>query len=80
MARHSNATEARITVTQFASSLLLIIEDNGDGFDLETRKNGNGIFTMNQRVAALSGQFSITSGSGEGTKISCMIPLAKISD
>jgi signal transduction histidine kinase len=80
MAKYSEATTAKIAVTQFGTSLLLIIEDNGQGFEMESGRQGNGILTMTQRAASLGGQFTLKSAPGSGTKISCMIPLAKISD
>lgn len=80
MAKYSEATEATVTITQFASGLLLSVEDNGQGFDMDTRKPGHGITTMQQRALTLEGQLTIKTSPGKGTKINCLVPLAKISD
>lgn len=80
MAKYSNATQARISINCSRSDMNITIEDNGNGFDVESRKNGNGISTMRQRTQMLKGLFVIESNNNMGTKINCKIPLAKISD
>ena len=80
MAKYSNATQARISIHCSRSDMNITIEDNGNGFDIEARKNGNGISTMRQRTQMLKGLFTIESGNNMGTKINCKIPLTKISD
>ena len=58
-------------------SLILIIEDNGRGFDqkLAQSQSGMGLTSMSERVENIGGNLSIQSESGSGTKISVSIPL-----
>jgi signal transduction histidine kinase len=45
------------------------ISDDGNGFDINTIKKGNGLSNMQKRTAAHGGTFTITSSAGEGTEI-----------
>jgi signal transduction histidine kinase len=47
----------------------LTIIDDGNGFDIKSKKNGIGLSNMRERVMSLKGQFNIESKIGEGTKI-----------
>ena len=59
--------------------MALLIEDNGDGFELgEGRgKGGLGLISMDERVRFVGGAFSIRSGHGKGTQVEVRIPLPR---
>src|SRR6185312_9444991 len=44
----------------------LVIDDNGEGFDLESVTPGVGLLEMRERIVALDGQFEILSQPGRG--------------
>ena len=73
--RHSQATEARITLTHKAGVVKLTIQDNGRGFalpdDRQARKdrNGFGLLGIVERARMLGGQAAIHSAPGVGTTI-----------
>lgn len=82
--------EALTNITKYAkakhinSSLLLTsgyvilnIEDDGRGFDIDTAKNKQsfGILGMKERVLSLKGDFELSSDPGNGTRISVRIPI-----
>jgi signal transduction histidine kinase/ligand-binding sensor domain-containing protein len=69
--RHANATEVFMRILATDKFLSVIIEDNGRGFNDQTRSNGaDGLENMRQRIAEIGGQFQIESKPGVGTAIS----------
>jgi signal transduction histidine kinase len=76
VARHSHATEVAIHVCVEEERVLLTIQDNGNGFDLEGRSGaGLGLRSMCERVETLGGSLTILSGE-EGTRVEARIPVA----
>jgi signal transduction histidine kinase len=55
--------------------LELNIIDDGEGFDVNHKKNGIGLINLNERVKSLKGHFKIESVKGKGTKINVMFSL-----
>jgi signal transduction histidine kinase len=61
--------------------LLLVVEDNGGGFNVsETLKTGDsrqtiGIPTLQDRIAMLNGDLNIQSTLGQGTRVEFTIPV-----
>ncbi len=74
-----HALPSEINVQLFVKKLfvLLIIEDNGAGFNLDNnfKTDGNGINNMQERVNLLAGKFDISSSEGYGTIITVNIPI-----
>ncbi len=81
IARHAEATQARIRFTQNGENIFLEIRDNGKGFyvpkDLirKTKEGHFGLAGMKERVQAMGGEFHILSNPGEGTTIEVLVPL-----
>ncbi|MBK9557157.1 MAG: hypothetical protein IPO47_15270 [Bacteroidetes bacterium] len=46
--------------------LRMEIRDNGIGFDIKALNDGNGMFTMRERAAALNGNFDMDSEPQKG--------------
>jgi two-component system sensor histidine kinase NreB len=69
--KHSNATVANIQLMVYDKSLLLTIEDNGSGFDLDkvSYKEGIGLANISNRVNALNGILIIDSLKGTSITI-----------
>jgi signal transduction histidine kinase len=81
---HANATNAIVTISFLGNEVTLDIYDDGIGFDpeliwtqTEARKDGSGfgIYSLRQRVSALSGSLDIESARGEGTVVAIRLPL-----
>jgi signal transduction histidine kinase/ligand-binding sensor domain-containing protein len=71
IARHSEASEVRFSVTNTAKQLDIVIEDNGRGFDhVPDTASADGLRNMRQRTEEIGGQFQITSKPGSGTRVS----------
>ena len=79
IAKYSQATEAKVEVNLSNSNLEMKIMDNGDGFLQEERNNGNGLHNMRRRSEMIGGRFDLISAKGQGTVISCSVPIANIS-
>ncbi len=69
IARHSEASQAEISLIQDPTSVRLIVVDNGIGFDVDENYGGMGLRSLQERVDILGGTFDIESKIGEGTKI-----------
>ena len=75
--KHAEASEIIINLTQHDTSLNIIVEDNGKGFNPKTidKKEGMGITNIEKKVEQMGGVFSIDSFEKRGTSIIIDIPL-----
>jgi signal transduction histidine kinase len=72
--RHSRATMVRIRVYQHDDRLVLRIQDDGQGFNVQQVK-GLGLLGIEERVARLGGTCEIDSKIGGGTILTIRLPL-----
>jgi signal transduction histidine kinase len=72
--KHSNATELKVSMSEFEDHVGFFIADNGVGFDMEQTSTGNGIRNMKERVKLANGTIDIRT-SKKGTTIEVEIPL-----
>ena len=70
--RHARATRASVEVAADASSVRLVVADDGRGASIVP---GNGLEGMRERLQALGGRLSIESASGQGTRLVAIVPL-----
>jgi signal transduction histidine kinase len=59
--RHSEATKAEISIEKHEKGLVLIVKDNGKGFDKDLNKNGNGLSNIEHRAKNLQATLDMTS-------------------
>ncbi len=78
VAKHANATECTVHLTNHNHTLNIMVEDNGKGFEISeiTKKEGMGLYSIQKRVENLDGQVTIDSISKKGTSIIIDIPIA----
>ncbi len=74
IAKYSNASKAQIHLALHHQRLIMIIQDDGVGFDID-KADGNGLGNMYKRAASLKGRIQIQSKPGEGTRITLNIPV-----
>jgi signal transduction histidine kinase/ligand-binding sensor domain-containing protein len=74
IAKYSKCSRVDAHISYHDKRLLLKIQDNGIGFDVEKADNGNGIGNMKKRAEALRGRIQIESVAGSGTKVMLNIP------
>ncbi|MEO9967981.1 MAG: sensor histidine kinase [Reichenbachiella sp.] len=75
--KHSQATEITAQVNRVDSLLIIMVEDNGVGFDSQLAKqtDGMGLKNVKSRVNELDGNFNIDSGRRQGTIVTVELPL-----
>jgi ligand-binding sensor domain-containing protein/signal transduction histidine kinase len=70
--KHSLASEVRFAVAAADSTINILIDDNGRGFDPghgQDGRQGNGLQNMRKRLEALGGQMQLQTAAGQGTKL-----------
>jgi signal transduction histidine kinase len=78
--KHAEATEAVVKLTAAHPNLLLRIEDNGRGFDVEKRareidsEKRMGLRSLQERTELLGGTMIVSSTPGRGTRILIKLP------
>jgi PAS domain S-box-containing protein len=77
VARHAKATRAEVVLQKQPDRLVLLIRDNGRGFDQAdpSLSKSLGLLGMRERAAILGGQVNISSAPGKGTTVTAWIPL-----
>jgi PAS domain S-box-containing protein len=83
VAKHAQATNVTVLLHRGAQGIVLIIEDDGIGF--ETRQNGSdphkitglGVVGMRERAALLKGTLEMESDPGKGTTILVRVPISQ---
>lgn len=74
VARHAKANWVKIRINQGDGQLMLLVEDNGCGFDPESISKTFGLVGIRERVWMLRGELEIDSAVGAGTRIIVTIP------
>jgi ligand-binding sensor domain-containing protein/two-component sensor histidine kinase len=65
----------RIELKKENKSVLLVVKDNGKGFDTRFIVPGNGINNMQERADKIEAYFEISSETGKGTEIRLLFPI-----
>lgn len=75
--RHSNGARQLVRGHGNQDMIIVEIEDNGVGFDINAvdEQNHLGLAGMRERVEVLGGEFKVHSDSVKGTKITACLPL-----
>lgn len=73
--KHSEATKVTIRVISNYNQLLLHIQDNGKGFDNNSKNFGSGLKNIEERTQMLEGDMELISSVVDGTKIIIKIPI-----
>lgn len=74
-AKYSKASKVEIKILPEHKKLLLLVKDNGIGFDVNNA-DGNGLCNMQKRADTLLGKILIRSQEGEGSEIKLVIPVS----
>jgi signal transduction histidine kinase len=69
VARHSKAGKVSVELAHEDNKIVLIVEDNGIGFDIGSVEKGVGLDSMRERLEAIGGQLEISSQRFNGTRI-----------
>jgi signal transduction histidine kinase len=84
--KHAEAEDIWVRLNQSARGLLVLVEDNGRGFDVAAT-NANyeqrcsmGMVNMRERAELASGHLKLESAPGKGTKVAVWVPPEKIAE
>jgi len=82
VAKHSKADLVRLCLRKIDGRIEIMVEDNGQGFDLEkvlglgSTRRGLGLTNLRERTELSGGSFEIESVEGKGTIIRAWWPLS----
>ena len=77
--KYANASSVAVQLFERSNILTLMVEDDGDGFDdrdINYRKKGFGLLSMESRATSIGGYFEINSNKS-GTQVMVEVPLKK---
>jgi signal transduction histidine kinase len=74
-AKYSKASMVTIQLGIHNKRLILVVEDDGMGFDPDSADNGNGMGNMQKRADAMKGRIQVTSNERKGTQVTLNIPV-----
>jgi signal transduction histidine kinase/ligand-binding sensor domain-containing protein len=72
--KHAKASEIFISLVRREDGLVLLYEDNGQGFSTDSAKAGYGLTNINTHAQAIFGELLIDSSLGKGTAVTLTIP------
>ena len=76
--KHSKATMAGVNLSVIGKNIVLSVNDNGVGFNLNGERRapgrGFGLGNMRQRAESVGGAITIVSTRGAGTTLSVTVP------
>ena len=76
VAKYSQATTVEINIEQQDQTLIMSIKDNGQGFDEQKIKAGNGLRNLRERAKEISATLELRSTVGAGTEVNLNVPIA----
>jgi PAS domain S-box-containing protein len=75
VARHSGAETCRVSLARDEAGALLLVEDDGHGFDPGSVARGQGLGNLRERAEGLQGTLAIVAVEGQGTRVEIRLPL-----
>jgi two-component system, chemotaxis family, CheB/CheR fusion protein len=75
ISKHAGRTHAKVTLEGSDSRLRLEVADFGEGFDIQERRGGLGLISMEERARLVGGTFAVQSALGKGTTVTVEVPL-----
>jgi signal transduction histidine kinase len=82
VARHAQASAAKVIIQKLNGAVRMRISDDGKGFHAAAGSNGGsgtrlGLLGMRERLEMVGGKFTLTSRPGKGTVVTVEIPVAE---
>jgi signal transduction histidine kinase len=74
VAKHAAATRVTVSVSDRGDEIVVMVRDDGDGFDVQESSGGFGLLGMRERLALVSGTLEVESTPGRGTLICATMP------
>jgi two-component sensor histidine kinase len=78
-AKYSKATEILLRIQHRGQTLIVVVEDNGTGFDRESADpSRNGLSNMVERMKEVGGECRIITKPGAGCQVEFHVPLSRV--
>jgi signal transduction histidine kinase len=76
-AKHAGASTVGVSMKREEQNILILVEDDGNGFDPEkmVRSEGFGLFNIRERLNSVGGGLLIESIVGSGSRVTVLAPL-----
>src|SRR4029079_187530 len=71
--KHAGASRGAVIIAARGTDRVVLVSDNGAGFDGETDPAGQGLKNLRQRAAAIGGGFTLRSAPGHGTALEVVL-------
>jgi signal transduction histidine kinase len=84
ISKHAGASKVSIGIREENGHIVIVLEDNGSGFDLDQvsarrgEGRGMGLAALDERARMLGGSLEIRTQPGHGTRITCVIPIGHL--
>lgn len=78
--KHANASKVAVNITNSGEDTILVIKDDGKGFDANTVKKGVGFTNIRNRAELFGGSAQIVSAPGEGCLVKVTIPISDLTN
>ncbi len=81
IARHAKATRVEVEVTVEEEGVVVVVRDDGRGFDqlvVDRGESGLGLLNMRERLLSVQGSCEVESVPGRGTTVSMYVPLVRV--
>jgi signal transduction histidine kinase len=76
--KYAEASVIRILIDETDEGLKFEIADDGKGFDSALNSSGNGIMNMKHRSSKMNANLKISSETGKGTSVVCILDRANV--
>ena len=77
--KHANATDILVQITRQEDEIIILVEDDGDGYVKGKVRKGMGTSNIESRVQFLKGILQVDTSPGKGTSVLINIPFGKVS-
>jgi len=74
--KYASAKKTTVQLQKKEGNIVLLIRDDGVGFDMNEIHSGNGLINMQQRAELVKGRLVISAKKNEGTSIQLQLPIA----
>ncbi len=73
--KHAEASRLEVTLDYTPEALLIIIKDDGVGFDMQSVQSNSGLLNMRSRASLLKASLDYTSSPGKGVSLTLSYPI-----
>lgn len=73
--KHSGAEQVVFQLFENKKNIIMIVEDNGRGFDVQTKKDGIGLQNISSRINTINGEVNWEPSPGAGTVATVKVPV-----